>query len=73
MSAHGYREALEVVQGQTTIEDAIARTCSMIHRYVRHQQTWFRRFEGVDWHDSGTAGWLDEAVAGVGAFLTETE
>ncbi len=69
MSAHGYREALEVVTGQTTVEDAIARTCFIIHRYVRHQQTWFRRFEGVNWFDSITDGWQDAAIDLVRAFL----
>jgi tRNA dimethylallyltransferase len=69
MSAHGYREALEVVTGQTSVEDAIVRTCSIIHRYVRHQQTWFRRFDNVHWFDSSTDGWQDAATSSVQAFL----
>ncbi|MEX2314604.1 MAG: tRNA (adenosine(37)-N6)-dimethylallyltransferase MiaA, partial [Thermomicrobiales bacterium] len=69
MSAHGYREALEVVTGQTDVEDAIARTCFIIHRYVRHQQTWFRRFDGVEWFDSSVAGWQEEALDSVRTFL----
>ncbi len=69
MSAHGYREALEVVTGQTSVQDAIARTCSIIHRYVRHQQTWFRRFDNVHWFDSSTVGWQDVAVNSVRTFL----
>jgi tRNA dimethylallyltransferase len=69
MSAHGYREALEVVTGQTSAEDAIARTCTIIHRYVRHQQTWFRRFDGVHWFDSSTDGWQTEATDSVATFL----
>jgi tRNA dimethylallyltransferase len=69
MSAHGYREALEVVTGATDVEDAIARTCFIIHRYVRHQQTWFRRFEDVNWFDSSTDGWQDRALRDVRSFL----
>lgn len=69
MSAHGYREALEVVTGQTSVEDAIVRTCSIIHRYVRHQQTWFRRFDSVLWFDSSLEGWQDTAIETVQAFL----
>jgi tRNA dimethylallyltransferase len=69
MSAHGYREALEVVTGQTDVEDAIARTCTIIHRYVRHQQTWFRRFDGVHWFDSSVDGWTQSALATVDSFL----
>jgi tRNA dimethylallyltransferase len=69
MSAHGYREALEVVTRQTTVEDAVTRTCSIIHRYVRHQQTWFRRFEGVHWVDSSSGDWQSVAIDTVHAFL----
>lgn len=71
MSAHGYREALEVVTGQLSVEDAIARTCFIIHRYVRHQQTWFRRFEGVHWFDSTVQGWQDDATRSVDSFLRQ--
>jgi len=69
MSAHGYREALEVVTGQTSAEDAISRTCFIIHRYVRHQQTWFRRFDGVHWFDSSTDGWQVDATEAVRSAL----
>lgn len=69
MSAHGYREALEVVTGESSVEDAIARTRFIIHRYVRHQQTWFRRFQEVRWFDSSTDGWQEEATEAVTAFL----
>ena len=69
MSAHGYREALEVVRGETTVDDAIKRTCFIIHRYVRHQQTWFRTFVGVNWFDSSVDGWQDAAVDSVERFL----
>jgi tRNA dimethylallyltransferase len=68
MSAHGYREALEVVTGRTDVEDAIARTCTIIHRYVRHQQTWFRRFNGIHWFDSSSDGWQDAALASIPEF-----
>ena len=71
MSAHGYREALEVVQGVTTLEDAIVRTQLMVHKYVRHQETWFRRFADVQWLDSSDAGFEDVAVAWVRAFLAQ--
>lgn len=69
MSAHGYREALEVVSGQTSVADAIARTRFIIHRYVRHQQTWFRRFDGVHWFDSSVVGWQDDAIESVRTHL----
>jgi tRNA dimethylallyltransferase len=69
MSAHGYREMLDVVLGQTTLDDAVARTCFMIHKYVRHQSTWFRRFRDVHWFDSANQMLEETVVAGVDAFL----
>ncbi len=71
MSAHGYREALEVTNGQTSVDDAIARTCFIIHRYVRHQQTWFRRFANVDWVDSSRAGWQKDALERVNVWRVD--
>lgn len=71
MSAHGYREALEVVLGVTSLEDAIARTQSMVHKYVRHQETWFRRFSDVQWFDSSVIGFADVAVERVREFLID--
>jgi tRNA dimethylallyltransferase len=52
MSAIGYREARAVVAGAMEVSDAIESTCHATHRYVRHQETWFRRFENVVWLDS---------------------
>jgi tRNA dimethylallyltransferase len=69
MSAHGYREALDVVQGTASIDDAIERTRFMIHKYVRHQETWFRRFEGVRWLDSSDPNHSRLALEAVRAFL----
>jgi tRNA dimethylallyltransferase len=69
MSAHGYREALAVIDGSMTVDEAIARTCFIIHRYVRHQQTWFRRFDGVQWFDSSELGYQTRALDFARRFL----
>lgn len=53
MSAIGYPEARAVVLGEITVEEAIERTSYATHRYARHQQTWYRRFEDVHWFDAG--------------------
>ncbi|HMM41778.1 MAG TPA: tRNA (adenosine(37)-N6)-dimethylallyltransferase MiaA [Thermomicrobiales bacterium] len=69
MSAHGYREALAVLDETMTLDEAIRQTQTMVHAYVRHQTTWFRRFAAVRWLDSGTEGFADEALAMVQKFL----
>ena len=53
LSAIGYPEARAVVLGELTVEEAIERTQHATHRFARHQQTWYRRFEGVRWFDAG--------------------
>ena len=69
MSAHGYREALDVVEGRLEIEEAIRRTQVMIHRYVRHQSTWFRKFPGIHWYDSSIPGYEQQVIADARASL----
>lgn len=69
MSAHGYREALAVLEGTMTLDEAIRKTQTMVHAYVRHQETWFRRFEGVRWLDSGDEGHAAQAIAMTREFL----
>lgn len=69
MTAHGYREALAVIHGSLTLNEAIEHTCRMVHRYVRHQETWFRKFPNVHWFDSSTPGYEAQVAAGVRAFL----
>ena len=62
MSAHGYREALAVLEGDMSLDEAINQTQRMVHRYIRHQETWFRRFEGIHWFDSSEDDWLPAAM-----------
>ena len=69
MSAIGYPEARAVVQGELTVEEAIEQTSYATHRYARHQQTWYRRFEGVRWFDAGEEGFAEAVVAGVSELL----
>ncbi len=69
MSAIGYREAIAVVLGTMSLEPAIEATCISTHRYVRHQETWFRRFEGITWLDSSQPEHREQAIALVERFL----
>lgn len=71
MSAIGYPEARAVVLGEMDVEEAIDQTCFATHRYVRHQATWFRRFENVNWLDSSQDRLEDEALQLVEEFLRD--
>lgn len=62
MSSISYPEARAAVLGEISVEEAIERTCYSNNRYVRHQETWFRRFDDVRWFDAASPD-LAERVA----------
>ena len=47
----GYRQALEHLHGNLSIDDAIASTQLQTRQYAKRQWTWFRRDAGVIWLD----------------------
>ncbi len=69
LSAIGYPEARAVVRGEMTVEEAIEQTSYATHRFARHQQTWYRRFEGVQWFDAGDEGLVEQVAGAVAALL----
>jgi tRNA dimethylallyltransferase len=69
LSSIGYPEARAVVAGRLALDQAIERTRFATHRYVRHQETWLRRFSDVHWFDSAAAGYADKVERVVRDFL----
>lgn len=51
LSSLGYREIGAFLRGELTLAQATARIQIETHRFVRHQETWFRKMEGVTWFD----------------------
>jgi tRNA dimethylallyltransferase len=45
----GYKQALDVLQGRLTEQEAIASTQQQTRRYAKRQTTWFRKEHGVHW------------------------
>jgi tRNA dimethylallyltransferase len=45
----GYKQALEVIEGHMTREQALAATQLETRRYAKRQLTWFRKEHGVHW------------------------
>ncbi|MET0295920.1 MAG: tRNA (adenosine(37)-N6)-dimethylallyltransferase MiaA [Microbacterium sp.] len=61
--AIGYAQALAEIVGEQTRAEAIAETQALTRRYARRQVSWFRRYEGIEWVESGhDARALVEAV-----------
>ncbi|MGO1770726.1 MAG: tRNA (adenosine(37)-N6)-dimethylallyltransferase MiaA [Microbacterium sp.] len=61
--AIGYAQALAQLRGETSEAEAIAQTQALTRRYARRQVSWFARYAGALWLESGSA----DAAAVVGA------
>jgi tRNA dimethylallyltransferase len=51
--AIGYAQALAQLAGEKTEAEAIAETQALTRRYARRQVSWFKRYGGVRWVESG--------------------
>ncbi len=77
--AIGYKEMLEVVRGEATLDDAVERVKTATRRYAKRQLTWFRSDERIHWLDAtraDAATLADEAMGlfeGEGAEFERTE
>ena len=49
LSSLGYRQAAQFLDGQLSLEEAIAATQQGHRNYAKRQMTWFRREPGVEW------------------------
>jgi tRNA dimethylallyltransferase len=45
----GYRQALLVISGRMTLEEAIESTLRQTRNYAKRQWTWFRKEPGIEW------------------------
>lgn len=64
--AVGYSQAIAVVEGRLTAEDAVAEIALATRRLARRQERWFRRDPRITWLDPA-APLLPQALAAVGA------
>jgi tRNA dimethylallyltransferase len=49
LGAHGYRRAVEYLQGLRDLDSAIEQTKLDVRHYAKRQLTWFRHEAGVEW------------------------
>jgi tRNA dimethylallyltransferase len=57
--AVGYAQALAVIDGAATLEDAVAETALRTRRLVRRQESWFGADPRVGWFDPLAGPWED--------------
>jgi tRNA dimethylallyltransferase len=67
----GYRQALQLIQGELNLRDAIFYAQRTTRQYAKRQITWFRREPGLEWLTGfGDSPHIrDAAMARVDAFL----
>jgi tRNA dimethylallyltransferase len=61
--ALGYREILQHLNGEQTLEEAVEAAKSRTRRFARRQQRWFRRDPRIVWLDALSPTLADEAIA----------
>lgn len=49
LESHGYKQALQVLRGELTRQEAVFYAQRNTRRYAKRQWTWFRQEPGIDW------------------------
>jgi tRNA dimethylallyltransferase len=62
-SATGYREAFDVLDGRSTLEDAIEHDTARNRQLARRQRSWLRSEPGIDWLDASSESLTGDALA----------
>jgi tRNA dimethylallyltransferase len=71
MSAIGYRQIAEYINGQTSLEEAVEETKRITKKFVRRQMTWFKpTHPDLHWFDVGDALY-QSVLKAVSAFLED--
>ncbi len=61
--ALGYRELLQHLEGDVSLEEAVETAKTRTRRFARRQQRWFRRDPRIHWLDAVSPSLLDDAEA----------
>ena len=69
MTSLGYRQSLPAIRGEASVAAVAARIKTETHRFVRHQETWFRRNPRPERIDVMEQGWLDALEGRIRRFL----
>ena len=69
LRAIGYRQAVSVIRGELSLEEARPAIVTDTMRYAKRQMTWFRRQTRAEWHGdaasalAAAAAWLRSSPA----------
>lgn len=62
MQGIGYKEMLEYINGECTLENAILNIKKNTRRFAKRQLTWFRREKNVNWIDKDKYNYDEERI-----------
>lgn len=74
MSGIGYRETVDLLRGQFSLEETIARIQFATHDFIRRQEVWFRGHDnGILWHNRTVDDQplIDQMLSQITAWLTD--
>jgi tRNA dimethylallyltransferase len=73
--SHGYRQAVQLLNGELSLKEAVFYAQRNTRRYAKRQMTWFRQEQGMNWFSGfGGAPQVQEAaVACVREFLSASQ
>jgi tRNA dimethylallyltransferase len=73
MSAIGYRECIQVLNGSMTVEQAKVEMRRLTRIFVRRQANWFKLVDpSIHWFEAGQAGIMSDIEQIIRAFLMES-
>lgn len=73
MQAIGYKEFLDVLLGNRSLEDAIALVKQSSRHYAKRQLTWFRRNKSINWLTRSDGDTTDEIVIRARQILADSD
>lgn len=63
--AIGYSQALSVIDGDSTVDEAIDSTFIATRRYVRRQRSWFKRDNRINWFSASADSLVDGVCSAI--------
>jgi tRNA dimethylallyltransferase len=68
--AIGYKEIVQALDGEISLEEAVEQIKVATHRYAKRQRTWFRKDQRIIWIDADSGdveGMIDDALSVIGS------
>ena len=73
MQAIGYKEFLQVISGEASMEEAVAQVQQSSRKYAKRQLTWFRRNSTMNWLRRAPGGSTEEILEAARRILLNSD